>query len=79
MPPIPANQVPKPLALPDVGFVRLPQILRVLPIGRSSWWAGIRVGKYPSPIKIGPRVSAWKVEDIKALLAALANPKQGVR
>jgi hypothetical protein len=31
--------------LPAEGFVRLPTILRVLGIGKTSWWVGIREGK----------------------------------
>ncbi len=64
--------------LPDVGYVRLPQIIGnakaeppvpgIFPIGKSTWWAGIKSGRYPKPIKLGPRISAWRVEDIRALL-----------
>ncbi|MEQ1870681.1 MAG: AlpA family phage regulatory protein [Vicinamibacterales bacterium] len=57
--------------LPEVGFVRLPQILRVLPIGKSTWWAGVRIGKFPAPIKLGARVSVWRVQDIRALLISV--------
>ena len=60
-------------SLPEIGFVRLPQVLRLLPIGKSTWWAGIRSGQYPAPVKLGPRVSAWRVEDIRALLTTLAG------
>lgn len=73
MPPTTASAVPQPSVLPEQGFVRLPQILRLIPIGRSTWWAGIRAGKYPAPIKLGPKVSAWRVEDIRQLLATLGN------
>ena len=62
----------KPVAgLPDVGFVRLPQILAVLPIGKTTWWEGVRTGKFPAPSKLGSRISAWRVEDIRALLDTL--------
>lgn len=54
--------------LPETGFLRLPQVLAVFPIGRSSWWAGIRTGKYPAPVKLGPRTTAWRAEDIRALV-----------
>ncbi|MGE0385537.1 MAG: helix-turn-helix transcriptional regulator [Gammaproteobacteria bacterium] len=56
-------------SLPDTGFVRLPQVLAVFPISRSGWWAGIKKGAFPKPVKLGPRVTAWRVEDIRALLA----------
>lgn len=54
--------------LPQTGFVRLPQILAVYPIGRSTWWAGVKSGKYPQPVKISSRCTAWKAEDIRALI-----------
>ena len=59
-----------PAILPPVGFVRLPTVLSLFPVGRSTWWAGIRDGKFPAPVKLGPRVSAWRVADIRALLAS---------
>jgi predicted DNA-binding transcriptional regulator AlpA len=52
-----------PTRLPDEGFVRLPTILAIFPIGKSSWWAGIKAGRYPRPVKLGPRVTAWRVSD----------------
>lgn len=58
--------------LPATGFVRLPQILNVIPVGRSSWWAGVKSGKYPQPVKLGENTTAWKAEDIHALIAKLS-------
>jgi prophage regulatory protein len=63
--------------LPETGFVRLPPILTVFPISRSAFWAGVKTGKYPKPIKLSPRCTAWKVEDIRKLIASYdhtANP-----
>ena len=54
--------------LPEVGFIRLKVILNIIPISKSSWWQGIREGKYPQPIKLGPNTTFWRVEDIRALL-----------
>jgi predicted DNA-binding transcriptional regulator AlpA len=50
-------------------LLRLPQVLQLIPISKSSWWLGIREGRYPKPIKLGPRISAWKESDIIALFA----------
>ena len=58
----------KAIALPSVGYVRLPQILEIFPISKSSWWEGCRSGVFPKPVKLGPRTSAWRVEDIRALM-----------
>lgn len=55
--------------LPPEGFVRLPVVVKVLSIGKTTWWCGIREGRFPKPIKLGPRTSAWRVEDIRALIA----------
>ena len=57
-----------PATLPATGFVRLPTILAVFPISESGWWAGIKAGKYPRGIKLGPRTTAWRTEDIRALI-----------
>jgi predicted DNA-binding transcriptional regulator AlpA len=54
--------------LPEAGFVRLPTILALIPISKSSWWAGIKEGRFPSPIKLGPRTTVWRVEDIRTLI-----------
>ncbi len=56
--------------LPEVGFLRLPKVLECIPISRSSWWAGVKSGKYPKGIKLGPKTTAWRVEDIRELLAS---------
>ena len=58
---------PRP-ALPETGFVRLPQILSLIPISRSAWWAGIREGKLPKGIKLGTKTTVWRAEDIRALI-----------
>jgi len=65
--------------LPQTGFVRLPQVLSHIPVSRSSWWAGVKSGKYPSPIKLGENTTAWKAEDIHALIAKLARQPGGAK
>ena len=59
------------LELPSEGFVRLSQFLgpgRPIPVGRSTWYAGIRTGRFPQPVRCGPRLAVWRVEDIRALI-----------
>ncbi|GJM02862.1 MAG: hypothetical protein DHS20C08_13630 [Rhodomicrobium sp.] len=55
--------------LPQTGFVRLPDVLKVYPVSKSTWWAGIKEGRYPKPVKLGPKITAWRVEDIRTLIA----------
>jgi prophage regulatory protein len=62
-----AMNQPRPV-LPETGFVRLPQILTLIPISRSAWWAGIREGKFPQGIKLGNKTTVWRAEDIRNLI-----------
>ncbi len=57
-----------PTILPETGFVRLPAVLQVFPVSRSAWWAGVRSGRYPPSVKLGPRTTAWKVQAIRNLI-----------
>jgi prophage regulatory protein len=53
------------------GFLRLKQIVAphgLIPISRSSWWAGVSTGRFPQPVKLGPRTTAWRMDDITALI-----------
>ena len=66
--------------LPEVGFVRLGAIIGtkngvgLFPISKTAWYAGIRAGIYPSPVKHG-RCSLWRVEDIRNLIIRIAAGK----
>ena len=44
-----------------------------IPVSKSTWWAGIKSGRYPKPVKLGPRITAWRVEDIRALIESAAG------
>ena len=67
--------------LPETGFLRLPQIIgnpkseppipALIPVKKSCWWAGVKSGRFPQPVKLGPRVTAWRVEDIRTLIASV--------
>ena len=65
--------------LPETGFLRLPQIIGssttppLIPFSRSSFLAGVKDGRYPRSFKLGPRTTAWRVEDIRALIEKLAS------
>jgi prophage regulatory protein len=67
-----------PAGIPETGFLRLthivgdphavPPVPAIVPIGKSSWWAGVKTGKYPAAIKLGPKTTVWTVESIRELL-----------
>jgi hypothetical protein len=58
-------------SLPDEGFVRISSIIGPggpIPVSKSTWWAGVKSGRYPPPVKLGPGVTVWRVQDIRALI-----------
>lgn len=66
--------------LPATGFLRLWQIIgdpkanpptpALIPVSKSTFWAGVKTGRFPKPVKnLGPRIAAWRVEDISACIA----------
>jgi predicted DNA-binding transcriptional regulator AlpA len=71
-------------ALPETGYLRLAQIVgrpatndapgipAIYPVSKSTWWAGVRAGRYPKPVKLGERITAWRVEDIRQLIEQVA-------
>lgn len=69
--------------LPQTGFLRLTQIIgnpkaqppipAVIPVSKSTWWAGVKSGRYPQPVRtLGLRITAWRVEDIRTLIAQIS-------
>jgi prophage regulatory protein len=56
------------IKLPLEGFIRLRDVLRLVPVSKSSWWAGIKSGRYPKGVHLGPHTTAWRVEDIRRLM-----------
>lgn len=44
-----------------------------IPVAKSTWWQGVRDGRFPKPLKLGPRTTAWRVEDIRALFEDVGN------
>ena len=54
-------------------LLRLPQVLALIPVSRSAWWAGCKSGRYPKPVKLGPRTTAWRAEDIAGLIEQIGR------
>lgn len=59
-------------SLPETGFVRLPTVLKVVPVSRATWWQGIKDGRYPRGHKLGARTTGWRCEDIRELINRLS-------
>jgi hypothetical protein len=69
--------------IPETGFLRIWQIIGnpkaeppippILPVGRTTFLNGVKSGKYPKPVKLGQRTTAWRVEDIRDLIAKIGG------
>jgi prophage regulatory protein len=67
--------------IPLTGFVRLSRIIgpgNPIPVSKSTWWDGVRSGRFPKPVKLGPRITAWRVEDIRRLIECAGQYNAGV-
>lgn len=54
--------------LPKFGFLRLKDVLKVFPVSKTTWWDGVKTGRYPQPYKLSEKITAWKVSDIQELV-----------
>lgn len=61
-----------------IGFYRLPQVLGLIPVSRSTWYAGVKSGRFPKPIRISRNIVAWRAGDIHRLIAQLEQETPAV-
>ena len=69
------------MSLDEMGYLRLPQIIgckrkgipALYPVSKSNWWAGVASRRYPAPVKLSARVTAWRVTDVRKLLSRVAE------
>lgn len=64
----PPAHSPQPATVNPQALLRLPQVLELIPVSRSSFWAGVKSGRYPQPVKLGPATTCWRAADILALI-----------
>ena len=65
-------------SLNENGLLRLKQIIGdpqakppippIIPVKKSCWWDGVKSGRFPKPVKLGARVTAWRASDIRKLI-----------
>jgi predicted DNA-binding transcriptional regulator AlpA len=48
--------------------LRAKEVLSFLPIKKSTWYEGVRQGKFPQPVRLGTRTVAWRAQDIRRLI-----------
>ena len=55
------------------GFLRLKEVLKLVPISKSTWWQGVKDGVYPQPVKLSSRCTAWRASDIQDFIDNLGG------
>ena len=58
---------------PEMGFLRVKHIIQLIPVGESTWWRWVAEGKAPAPIKLGPKTTVWRLEDINKFMKECGN------
>lgn len=54
-------------SLPACGFVRQAQLIpAVVPFSSATLWRKVKAGTFPRPVKLSSRITAWRVEDVRA-------------
>ncbi|WP_180097590.1 helix-turn-helix transcriptional regulator [Achromobacter mucicolens] len=54
-------------------FLRLDDVLRRIPVSRATWYAGVKSGRYPAQVKLGPRAAVWRGSAIDRLAASFTS------
>jgi len=49
-------------------LLKIEDVVQLLNIGKSTWWKGVKEGRYPAPVKLGPKTTRWKTEDIRRII-----------
>ncbi len=62
-----ANIIGRPARPTKCGKPAKPAIPPIIPVSKSTWWQGVKDGRYPAPIKLSPAVTVWRASDIEAL------------
>jgi prophage regulatory protein len=66
---------------PRTGLVRLKSILAPegpIPVGKTTWWQGVRSGRFPRPTKLSSKITCWRAEDIHDLITKAFGPTSDV-
>ena len=60
-------------ALPEIGFIRLAQVLHLLGISKTAFYSGIQAGVYPAPKKLTARTAVWNIQEIRDFIERVTN------
>lgn len=52
------------ISFPNNGFLREKALLQFIPVSRTTLWTWVREEKFPKPIKLSPKTTVWKSEEV---------------
>ncbi len=62
--------------LPEMGYLRQSQLIPVIfPFSSATLWRKVKAGTFPRPVKLGARITAWRVEDVRAFIANFGDAR----
>lgn len=61
--------------LPDTGYIRQLYLLHHIPFSAATLWRKVKDGTFPAPYRISERVTAWRVEEIRAWMQSFSNDR----
>lgn len=64
--------------IPKHGLLRLSMVLQLVPVSKTTWWAGVKSGRFPKPVKLGPHTTCWYWQDIQPLVEKPLPPSNEV-
>ena len=72
--PTEAHAIPRasltPVPLPPEGLAKLPAVMNATSVSRSGIYEKIKNGQFPAPVKLGARAVGFRVEEVRAWIAA---------
>ena len=67
-------------SLPERGYIRQKLLIpHLVPFSVATLWRRVKTGDFPAPVRLSPRITAWRIEDIKAWLNSNPDPKRRAR
>lgn len=65
-------------AIDSASYLRIRQVLELIPVSQSTIWYWCRRGTFPRPVRLSAAVSAWRAADVLDWLQKKADEQTNV-
>lgn len=62
------NQIQDPTPQPPDKLLHMTEVLAQIPVSADHWRKGVKSGRFPAGVKLGPKKVCWRQSDITALI-----------